>query len=256
MRGSVWMKRAASPRTKAVMTHRTPYTGDAATLFALTGFMLAAWLALSGLALAARTVFGVTHPLPWQQLALATLVLLAAAWTSHATAACSGQHPARASLLRVWLTSGGLLLWGIALTHGTSPLAAATVFPPLIVEEAWAWRRIVARRVEKRPATTHRPSEDRLVQQYTRTVAPGGNETIQGRVVIHIEAGSRMAAAHIAFCPPFLERPQFDARLESLTGSTLKVTQLYAHGARLEIRLPRPADTGALAAVRFTARTA
>lgn len=229
--------------------------GGAAELWPAIGMVLATWLACSGLLLAARTTVGATQPLRWQQLVLATFGLLAAAWLSHAAVAWPRTRRAPGAMVCGLLTSVGLLFWAISLSHHAgSNLLAGAIFLPLVMEEAWAWRSILAFAPVIHRAATNGRAEARLLQQFTRTITPLGEETIQGRVALRIEPGSRMAATHIAFCPPFVERPQFEAHLEPQVSGALKVTQLYAHGARIELRLPQVSGTEERVSVRFTAR--
>ncbi len=231
----------------------------AAAVWQFIGAILAVWLAFSGVLLGARTALGATRPLAWQQLVLATLGLLAAAWLSRAAVALSENRRDRARIARFCgvLTSSGLLLWAVSLTHGSGfGVAGVAMFLSLIAEEVWAWRKImVCGRLAKRVAKTRSRATAHLVQQFTRSATVDGAEFIQGRLAVRIEPGSRMAAAHIAFCPPFIERPQFEAQLIEPAIGTLKVTQLYAHGARLEMRLPQMTDADVRLLVRFTGRS-
>lgn len=270
MRGSQQAELSVSPRSKAVIRRRSPQaltdfrSGGVAAIWPLTGLTLAAWLALSGALLATRAALGAIQPLSWRQLIVAVAGLLAAAFISHAAAAQptvarpSGEVTRSKSVLICHaLTSGGLSLWAITLllVAGSRPLAGALCLT-LIAAEAWAWRNFAARQQTRRAAAPNPPNAPapQLVQQFTRTLTAAGEEVIEGRVAVRLEPGSRLAAAHVAFCPPFVERPRFDAQLVENSGGTLKVTQLYAHGARIEVRLPRVTDHGAAFLVRFTAR--
>ena len=96
-------------------------------------------------------------------------------------------------------------------------------------------------------------SNDRVVQHFTRLVTPEGKEMIRGTLTVIIERGSRLAAGHIAFCPPLAERPHFEVRADDAK-AILKVSQLYPHGARVEVRFSLPAQTGIAVPVQFIAR--
>lgn len=253
---------AALPQRNAMANHHGPAvladfsSGMAAVLWPATGIMLAGWLVLSGALLAARAALGATRPLAWWQFALATCAALATALLSHVAVNWPrGAHGRPMTVLVChFLTSGGLLAWSSALLAGGSPLFAAMLCMSLIGVEAWAWRGFVARRQAERIGSPTSAAAERLVQQLTRTQTAAGEETIQGSAAVRIEQGGRMGAAHIAFCPPFAERPQFEARLTDPHGGTLKVAQLYAHGARVEVRLPHAAAADACFVVRFAAR--
>lgn len=212
------------------------------------GAFLAGWLTLSGGLLYVRASLDATQPLGPGQLILAAVGLLIAAWFSRIA-------------LDTWpgaVVSLGLLLWGVALTRvGGSAAAIGLNWLLFLLEETWAWRRqlLYFRRSPIARTTPVQPaSDDRIIQQFTRTLTPCGEEVIRGSVAVRIERGSRMGAGHIAFCPPFAERPRFDARFAQTQKATLKVTQLYAHGARIEVRLPQAAQADANLFVQFAAR--
>jgi hypothetical protein len=88
----------------------------------------------------------------------------------------------------------------------------------------------------------------RVLQQITRSRTALGTETIAGTVVAEFAAGERTATVHVAFCPPFEERPTI--AVEAADGEA-KVTQLLHHGARIEVRLPRESANPKAAAVEF-----
>ncbi|HET6882941.1 MAG TPA: hypothetical protein VFI31_22420 [Pirellulales bacterium] len=136
-------------------------------------------------------------------------------------------------------------------------VAAAIVWPLFLMEEGWGWFRQAASHRPVLPSfrgRRGRNSEGRLVQQLTRTITPDGADVIRGRLTVCIDCGSRTAAGHVAFCPPFGERPSFEIEAADQTVATLKVSQLYSHGARVEVRLPQLAQAETPVCIRFVAQ--
>ncbi len=75
---------------------------------------------------------------------------------------------------------------------------------------------------------------DSTVHWMNRSVADG-YETIEGGLRVEIEAGSRQAAVHLSFVPPFALTPELES--EPLDGSDvrMRVTAVYPYGARFEV---------------------
>jgi hypothetical protein len=53
--------------------------------------------------------------------------------------------------------------------------------------------------------------------------------------------GERTAILHAAFCPPFARTPRLEVQQIEGPPARIKTSQLFAHGARLELRLERAA---------------
>lgn len=94
--------------------------------------------------------------------------------------------------------------------------------------------------------TTHLPQDENpdenIVQQLYRLADEHGQQIIYGTVRADFVADQRTAVVHVGFCPPLSYLPEIEA--EALPGSLakIKVVQALAHGTRLEIRLPSPAE--------------
>ncbi len=86
------------------------------------------------------------------------------------------------------------------------------------------------------------PQDENLVQQLYRLADEDGQEIIYGTVRADFVAEQRTTVVHIGFCPPLTYLPEIEA--EALPGSIakIKVVQALAHGTRLEVRLPAPAE--------------
>jgi acid phosphatase family membrane protein YuiD len=219
------------------------------------------WLLLAGGLLIVRTVAGATHPLERGQIVIAAFAVACVAWLARRLSTLKGERRIGfpwASMLPVVATSVALLFWGLALSHGVDSSAAAAFFWLVIVsEEALGWRRQF--RSSWRASTGGGLAEgqtttNRVVQEFTRLVTAEGEDIIRGSVAVQVVSGCRMAAGHVAFCPPFAERPRFEIRPHAQQDAALKVSQLYPHGARVEVKLPQPAKTDTTVAVHFVAR--
>ena len=81
-----------------------------------------------------------------------------------------------------------------------------------------------------------------------------GAEVIHGRLRAGFAAGQRVHHLHVAFCPPLASPPEF--AVEQLDGPDAALTagQIETYGARIDVRLARPAETGETIVVEFYAR--
>jgi hypothetical protein len=84
--------------------------------------------------------------------------------------------------------------------------------------------------------------DEQLLQQLFRVRNAAGQETIYGTLRADFERGQRNASLYVGFCPPLARPPQVEAEPVDGPAATLKVVQALAHGARVDIRLDRPAD--------------
>ncbi len=84
---------------------------------------------------------------------------------------------------------------------------------------------------------------EQILQQLYRVRDEQGQEIVYGTVRADFETGQRTAVVHVGFCPPLAHIPEIEA--ESLPGSPcrIKIVQALAHGTRMDVRLPAPAET-------------
>lgn len=187
-------------------------------------------------------------------------------------------------------TTAGLALSGFGLGAMTTAWWAGLTFWTLIVaEETWSWQRDVGARRACDPApprggilkkvrvarrwvrwmtipavptvgdspTAGAPptpeADGRVWQRYVRSETDAGEDLVRGTLRVPFSPGARLATAHVAFCPPFAERPQFEVRQNSGPGARLKVAQVLPQGARIEVRLQTPATGGERLELSFTA---
>ena len=83
-----------------------------------------------------------------------------------------------------------------------------------------------------------------LVQQLIRSCDDEGNESMAGKVRLNIAAGQQTGRVHIAFSPPFMKSPEVyiepgDCDVEF----QVKLSQAFAHGARIDVRLSEVAES-------------
>ena len=79
--------------------------------------------------------------------------------------------------------------------------------------------------------------DDRVLQQLVRVREADGHEAIHGTLRADFVAGQRQATLHVGFCPPLERSPVVEAEAGEGPDAEVKVSQAFAHGARLEVRL-------------------
>ncbi len=81
----------------------------------------------------------------------------------------------------------------------------------------------------------------RVLQQLVRVREADGGEAIRGTLLAEFVAGQRNSTLHVGFCPPLEGLPTVEAETGDGPDAEVKVSQAFAHGARLEVRLSEPA---------------
>lgn len=74
-----------------------------------------------------------------------------------------------------------------------------------------------------------------VTQQLTRS-QDGLLDNLHGLIRVEFPAGDRLQIVHVAFCPPFLHRPEVDVTQVSGSDVSLKVAQAESFGVRIEAR--------------------
>ncbi|GMQ80459.1 MAG: hypothetical protein BMS9Abin04_452 [Planctomycetia bacterium] len=97
------------------------------------------------------------------------------------------------------------------------------------------------------------PGADRVLQHLTRTRDRAGGETIVGIFRARLESGQRTTSLHVAFCPPFVEVPRFEAQLVAGPAARLKIAQVLPYSARVDLKLQKVAIDAADVVVRVIA---
>jgi len=92
------------------------------------------------------------------------------------------------------------------------------------------------------PIQNHADSAEQILQQLYRVRDEQGQEIVYGTVRADFEAGQRTAVVHVGFCPPLAHIPEIEAESLPGTPSRIKIVQALAHGTRLDVRLPAPAE--------------
>ncbi|MEM9660590.1 MAG: hypothetical protein AAF961_19670, partial [Planctomycetota bacterium] len=101
------------------------------------------------------------------------------------------------------------------------------------------------------PATT--TDQDRVIQQLFRVRTDEGDEAVDGCVQAEFAVGQRHATVHVGFCPPLIRMPTVVVETHDRPDVAVKVVQALAHGVRLDLRLPEPADEASVVALDLSA---
>jgi len=83
---------------------------------------------------------------------------------------------------------------------------------------------------------------EQILQRLFRVRDESGQEVVYGTVRADFEAGQRTAVVHVGFCPPLSHIPEIEAESFPGTPSRIKIVQALAHGTRMDVRLPTPAE--------------
>ena len=83
--------------------------------------------------------------------------------------------------------------------------------------------------------------EGSLLQQLSRVRDEAGAERVHGTLIAEFAAGQRQATVYVGFCPPLPRLPVIEVETVDGPEAELKVSQSVCHGARVEVRLARPA---------------
>jgi hypothetical protein len=103
-------------------------------------------------------------------------------------------------------------------------------------------------------APTDDPAPDDLVsQRFVRYQGADAEDVFSGWLRVPMAAGSRAAAAHIAFCPAFARAPVVEVEQEDGPPSRIQAAQVLPYGARLDIKLNHTTEEEASVLLRFTA---
>jgi hypothetical protein len=92
-----------------------------------------------------------------------------------------------------------------------------------------------------------------ISQSLTRWRAGPQRETVRAQLSAPLEPGARVATLHVAFCPPFRESPETHAEQVDGPEAELRLVQVLPYGARIDLRLRRPAGEPAEVTVRLDA---
>lgn len=185
----------------------------------------------------------------------------------------SCSHTPSATWLGLLLPLGCLVILVAALAMPETPWwgKAASLLSIAGIEIIW-WRRHLPRHLAAEatprsgvmPAQTIFAGDDAfeeepnlppdVTQQLTRSFAAGQGDSIYGLLRASIAPGERSHQLHVAFCPPFAERPQLSAFVVDGLDASVKIAQLESFGVRLEVVLPRHAQDPEEVLVEFEAR--
>ena len=83
---------------------------------------------------------------------------------------------------------------------------------------------------------------DEVLSQLTRSRSEAGGEVIYGLLRAEFAIGERQHWLNVAFCPPLPSRPTCSAHFADDANALLEVEEVETYGARLMVRLPKPAE--------------
>ena len=227
-------------------------------------------LAAIGLLLISRRVAGAfAADLGAGRLALTLLLAAAIVCGGRVLWRRAGGELSSSDLPLAW--TGSLALWLLCL--GCAPPSAENfawlLWTPLVVADHFSRlaflgvdRKARARTVSPTSGAIVAPLDDIdeidaatecVLQQLTRIRTDDGAETIRGTVRAEFAVGQQHATLHVGFCPPLAQLPEVAAEPCDGPEAEVKVVQSLAHGARLEVRLPEPANEPCSVCVEFAA---
>jgi hypothetical protein len=140
------------------------------------------------------------------------------------------------------MTMPGTPPWTVGLSWFGLVTAQSAVFVT-----GWRRLRIHRRSSIRSPVMVDEGEEaisEQLVQQISRERIPAGGESIHALVRATIPPGDRLAAVHLAFCPPLDAAPRLSAHVLDDSGAEAKITLAESYGSRIEVRLPTVARHG------------
>jgi hypothetical protein len=104
--------------------------------------------------------------------------------------------------------------------------------------------------VEDSSALEEATYDQAVSQQIVRRRDEAG-EVITGWVRVEFAQVQRVAAAHIAICPPLERNPTCEAEQQDGPSAEVKLTQAMPYGVRLEVKLEEPAEEATSVIVEF-----
>jgi hypothetical protein len=167
----------------------------------------------------------------------------------------------------------GLIAWG-----GSAALVLAAIGCSFQVGRAWhwiiwlpivaldQWQRQSFLRRERGVAKTGRANHGFMpkreiaasgaveLQRVVRQRDAEGVEAIWATMRAEFAAGQRSATLHVGFCPPLSELPRVEVATVDGPEAEVKVSQAFAHGARLELRLSEAAKQSCCVVIQLTAK--
>lgn len=139
-----------------------------------------------------------------------------------------------------------------------SPPADAPAAPPSPVEPPATAPPPIAPRAADAAAEEAPAQEGVCRQRLERYVSiADATETVRGRIVLSVAAGSRSATGHVGFCPPFQQQPQVEVGTScEAVEAAIVAAEILPWGVRVECRLDEPADEAIDIPVDILARAA
>jgi hypothetical protein len=97
------------------------------------------------------------------------------------------------------------------------------------------------------------PALQHVTQRIVRTREAEG-ETVTGLLRARLAVGERTHSLHVAFCPPLETTPTLQCEQTDGPTAALTLGEVHTYGARIDLRLSRPAAQPVAVTVEFYAR--
>jgi hypothetical protein len=231
--------------------------GDAGHRWPVVPLLLAsvvAPLALGVFLMLRRLAGGLELPLPPLHLIATAAGLVAWTFCVQEVASTPSMTPSKRgwmkSALAIWLPLVTVLLFAVGCSYPGKRWVDWLVWGMAIVVVVLLSPPIRLRRRNQLAITTDVNSE-LLVQQLNRYRMPDGRDLIRGQLTAEFSPGDRSTNLYVPFCPPFETLPAIEVNVADDSSASVKVVQLLHHGAELEVRLPRTAESSQRVTVEF-----
>jgi len=225
---------------------------------------LAGLAALAALLVMRRAAGALTQPLPWPALlALAAIVLLVRLLGHCGAVSNRWSHVAHGSF-----TCCSLAVLAALWLPQSEVFPLLVCFVGLVGVEVWCWQAVLSlpRECPAIAASTAEPTsasdeleeafDPQLLSQIERRMLAEGGEQIVGSLVAAFAAQQRTHDVHLPFCPPLAKLPTVEAEAVEGPAARVRVVQVLANGARLEVRLDEPAGEPTRVLVQVLASSA
>jgi hypothetical protein len=270
--------------------HGRGIDGLSASFARWTSATLLGLLGAAALVMVTRRLAGaLPYPLdPAPLLAVGASVVIAVfairlGWPAHPSA---GSTSWTTWLAMIGTSLAAMVFAASVCARGTHVVALLAFWTLLVLEEGWAWQRILRRPTRDAPRRIwrlwrrDRPSmparhaarasaavptaqlpkssdelpPDDVVQHLIRSRAKDGSDTLAGFARIAFAPGQRTGSIHVAFCPPFARTPELSLEQRDGPDARIKTAQLLPYGVRLDLKLAAEAEQRISVLLQFEAR--
>jgi hypothetical protein len=229
---------------------------------------VAALLGVGALLLSRRLAGALTAELPIGALMPTAIVAAAVVFGTRIvwpelSQSCSRIDTVCADLM-AWGSSAALVIAAIGCSFPFGRAWDWIVWSPIVALDHWQRQRFlrrkrgVARTGIANPGLMRKSEITPLagveLQRVIRQRDEEGVEAIRAQLAAEFAARQRNATLHVGFCPPLAALPRVEVQAIDGPEAEVKVSQAFAHGARLELRLSEAAEQACRVTVALTAK--